>query len=260
MRRFAHVAAVLAAATAVTPVVAADFSAAPQIDMPSVIPPEEIGTGWYLRGDIGYDRASAKSVSTSFPDLKTTRPSVGRDISYGGGFGYKFNEWFRADVTADYSDRSVAWRNAGCLAGVCANWRNSHATLTSIPILANAYLDMGNWSGITPYVGAGVGFAVTKLGGAGWNGRNAVGTWNATTHANSQTSLAAAVMAGASYTVGSGLMLDVGYRYLWIDQAKIGRATYTDATGATNTTRGNVGTLKTMDFQQFRVGLRYFVY
>ena len=31
--------------------------------------------------------------------------------------------------------------------------------------MVNGYVDLGTWSGITPYVGAGVGFAYNKLSG-----------------------------------------------------------------------------------------------
>ena len=82
----------------------------------------------------------------------------------------------------------------------------------------NGYVDLGTWSGITPYVGAGVGFAYNKLFGftdTGYAYSDGVqsptggysddgGKWN----------FAWGLMAGLSFDVTQNLKLDLGYRYL----------------------------------------------
>ena len=72
--------------------------------------PVEVGTGWYLRGDVGY----AFSTSPGRFDFRTFDPAAGTygagtyatsklksDMTFGIGFGYTFNEWFRSDITLD---------------------------------------------------------------------------------------------------------------------------------------------------------------
>jgi opacity protein-like surface antigen len=123
----------------------------------------ELGTGWYLRGDVGYvDYAKPKeglgySVGLPFDSIK-----LEDTWSLGGGFGYRFNNWFRADVTADYrSDARITALSSG------SNYIHGFSTdalkFESTTVLLNGYIDLGNWSGVTPYVGAGIGYAHNNL-------------------------------------------------------------------------------------------------
>jgi opacity protein-like surface antigen len=125
----------------------------------------EIGTGWYLRGDIGFSRATAPSMTLG----ATSFTGVGRDgaFVYGGGFGYKFNEWLRADLTVDQiSSYGLKHRigSVGCF-GVDTCTVDQKFDGKVVPVLANAYLDLGKWWGFTPYVGGGAGVARMRTGG-----------------------------------------------------------------------------------------------
>lgn len=149
--------------------------------LPSAAPvnqPVEFGTGWYLRGDVGYESVTAPVITT---DITTLARQL-QNATGGLGVGYQFNEWFRADLSLD---RSV-YRQQGsggslyCPYGSvvnvdttingqpktiqayyydpaeqCTPLINSHTNRTSL--LLNGYFDLGNWWGITPYVGGGVG-------------------------------------------------------------------------------------------------------
>src|SRR5215203_2831824 len=80
------------------PAVAADFSPPPPPPAGPIA--SELGSGWYLRGDLGYVRyRSAKDAdaSPSNPILRDIK--FGDTYSFGGGFGYQFTNWLRADVT-----------------------------------------------------------------------------------------------------------------------------------------------------------------
>ena len=55
---------------------AADYGADPLVDAPSLIPPEEIGTGWYLRGDIGYMRNTASGRASPTWEASTSCSST----------------------------------------------------------------------------------------------------------------------------------------------------------------------------------------
>ena len=91
--------------------------------------------------------------------------------------------------------------------------------------LANLYYDLSQrGSGLTPYIGAGVGFAVRSID------RDHITTQivddgtpppaNAPSYSGSgkahQVAPAAAVMAGFAYSVSPGTVIDVGYRFTWI--------------------------------------------
>src|SRR5215207_10799486 len=88
----------------------------------------------------------------------------GDTYSFGGGFGYQFTNWLRADVTADYrapakfSNWSSGSYDRGGAQGI-RGFNVEKGEFEKTILLANAYLDLGNWYGITPYLGAGIGTA-----------------------------------------------------------------------------------------------------
>ncbi len=142
-------------------------SAAP----PLVQQPVELGTGWYLRGDLGF--VSEKAVTLDADLSASQKRRAHYDVT--AGFGYKFNNWLRADVTYDWRNavRVNQFGTAPCVTditnGVVTNASCSVAANTSLKqhaVLANGYVDLGNWSGLSPYIGAGVGVATLRLGGS----------------------------------------------------------------------------------------------
>ena len=183
-----------------------------------------------------------------------------RDASFvfGGGFGYKFNDWLRADLTIDRVATLGLKHNIG---SVTCNTTDtctidSHFGGTVMPVLANAYLDLGNWHGIGPYVGGGAGAALMQTGGDFiYTDTTTAGTVTTHTKSGSVWSPAFAAMAGFTVDLGSGIQLDAGYRYLWLTQGATGTLTQT----------GNGGVVPaTVEFKhnadhQARVGLRYYV-
>ncbi len=124
-----------------------------------------------------------------------------------------------------------------------------------MPVLANAYIDLGNWYGVTPYVGAGAGFAWMRTSGALGYLQNGNASWVAYQTERQTTSPAFAAMAGLSVDLGSGFQLDAGYRYLWVT-SNSGPA-FTTVAGATAPTNLD---LRNTGFHQARVGLRWFVF
>src|ERR1700732_3823108 len=78
---------------------------------PQYVPPVEEFGGWYLRGDIGFSNQSVNRVldtnSAAFNNVAVSQTSsFGSAGIYGGGVGYQFNNWFRADVTGQYRGTS----------------------------------------------------------------------------------------------------------------------------------------------------------
>lgn len=145
----------------------------------------EFGSGWYLRGDIGYSTQTVPgfAYSTTSPaDLVSKPPSAlltdaGRNVGLMNstlGVGYVFNHWFRSDVTYEwnqaysgtfsqtfrpYSIGSMQY--GGCPFSdttLTSCYKVDTTTLQNWSMMANVYGDLGTWFGATPYLGGGLGF------------------------------------------------------------------------------------------------------
>src|ERR1700709_1146435 len=72
-------------------------------------PPVEDFGGWYLRGDIGFSNQRVDRLNNALDAGNTTsvqNNSFNPAGIFGVGAGYKFNNWFRADVTGEYRGNS----------------------------------------------------------------------------------------------------------------------------------------------------------
>jgi len=217
---------VLGAVLLASPTVAADL--VPDLEMDDV--PELAGietvTGWYARGDVGYNAAvSANSSYRTFDGSTYTSQTGGgdfsRDVSLNFGVGYALTDMFRVDVTL--SRISSAFEGSG----VCdpsfpdGCERTARGDFAGNSVLANAYVDLGTIIGLTPYVGAGVGYTYLKWGDL--QTQNSCGgilcDGSAVTSHPGQSGwrLTYALMAGVAYDVTEKLKFDIGYRYMNVD-------------------------------------------
>ena len=194
---------------------------------PYMPPPVQEFGGWYLRGDIGMTNQRVRTLHQAYEDVVPERfdyVSKGFDSSplWGLGVGYRVNNWLRFDVTGEYRGRANMHVTAIGSAGSVDRYTGSKSEITG---LANAYIDLGTWWGITPFVGAGVGasynmihdfYDICAAGGcAGQVTALADGT-------GSKWSFAWAAHAGLAYQVSPGLTLEFAYRYLDLGSAKSG--------------------------------------
>ncbi len=251
------IAALAAACTIVTGGIAA------AADMPSYYspptgyapanPPIEFGTGWYLRGDASFGPEDKPKLV-----LNGTAPAFNSDSTdfgygFGAGAGYRFNEFFRTDVTADYLDAFDYEANVPCSATCVINQKTSVWRWDG---LVNGYVDLGTWAGFTPYVGAGAGVSGTHQDGSiGIDGQALpagvidprTGTLvTSTVPSRSDVRFAWAAMAGLSYALAPHTLIDVGYRYL-----DLGKTTISMFPAASVN--------KDLTSQQVRVGVRYMI-
>ena len=210
LRKIFAIAACLAATVQVA--AAAD---APQIVEIDHIAPGPAG-GWYLRGDIGYVIATDPKATYGGTAVNFVNEALKPTWMIGAGVGYQFNPWFRADLTVDYRFASKFTGNTVC-GGCCLSVERQKLSTTTF--LVNAYVDIATWQGFTPYVGVGAGVAYHWLHDLiGFNPGGGVtivpdgGTWT----------WAAAAMTGVSFPVGENMLIDAGYRYLWLGNAKSG--------------------------------------
>lgn len=200
---------------------AADLLPPPPPLEPVIAPASDFG-GWYLRGDVGVGIASINNLRSSFDSGFTVvgdefnSKSIGDSTTLGMGVGYQFNKWFRADITGEYrtgagyhSIESAVFQCGGI--GVVRCHDNYTGQVSSAVALANGYVDLGTWYGLTPFVGAGVGFSENFFKGLTDQGE--VGGFGfAPDHTS--TSFAWAAMAGVGYSITPNLKLELGYRYL----------------------------------------------
>ncbi len=223
----------------VKPAKAADLAAYPP--PPAYAEPDpqfEFGTGWYLRGDAAFGPENQPRLSATGFGTKSNW-----DYGLSGGFGYKLNNYFRADVTGDYFQQLGFSTTRTTLTGT----ELDQGTLNRYAGLINGYFDLGNWSGFTPYVGAGIG-----IGGFGASGSvtttNAAAGTHTFTRLNlpGRTDFAWAVMAGASYQLNTNASVDLGYRH--IDLGRYG------------TTIGPFSFARSFTRDEVRLGLRYMIF
>jgi opacity protein-like surface antigen len=250
-------------------------SAALAADMPSIAappqyyaPPAQDFGGWYLRGDIGISNQHATKISNPLDTtLNVTGPSyAGTGLSGSGifdvGVGYAFNSWLRGDITAEYRNASTVrgsvYGQFSAFGNNFSDVDNYSANLSSLVFLANAYVDLGTWWCVTPFIGAGVGAAYNHLasfrddGLTTFNGLTA-GTQFAAD--GNKTSLAWAVHAGLAYKVSNNFTVELAYRYLDLGSAVTGNTNFAfSSPGVLGT---HAWTVNNLTSQDLRVGLRW---
>jgi opacity protein-like surface antigen len=238
---------------------AADMPGLPPVYMPQV--EEFSASGWYLRGDIGMTNQQFKGLHQRLYDVPgTTVEAVGMgwdsSMMAGLGIGYKFNDWFRADFTGEYRGKATfhGSDNVTFTGGVGVD--NYSGSKSEWVFMANAYVDLGTWWCLTPYVGAGLGMANIKIHGFRDDGFTYTpGLSNSTAYAAdaNKWNFAWSLQAGVSYKVTPSMSIDLGYRYI-----DMGSGT-TGATRAFDGSFSNGGpfTFNHITSHDFKLGIRW---
>jgi len=206
-------------------------------DMPIAVPPPMYAPspaadfgGWYLRGDVGMTNQSAKRIdSATAAAFPTTTNGLGFDSSplFDLGVGYRFNNWFRADVIGQYRGKANLHGSDSVVLGAADVGANTYTgSKSEWVVMANAYVDLGTWWCITPFIGAGVGGSYNKLSGFQDNGvRYTAGALsNSVTYFgdNGKWNLAWAAHAGLAYKVNPGFTVELAYSYMDLGDAAPG--------------------------------------
>lgn len=217
-------------------------------DMPSIVPPPQVYApppaedfgGWYLRGDIGVTSSKAKLHDNLYDTLPATAllnqygHGFNGGTSYGIGVGYQFNSWFRADITGEYRSR-VAFSGADFITYNPGGSLNDTYTggYKSWVGLVNAYVDLGTWWCITPFIGAGVGAANIETTGFQDTGFTTGGAFSSYyADGVSKTNLAWAAHAGLAYRASNNFTVELAYRYLDMGKAGHGQGHFYDGSPA----------------------------
>lgn len=229
-------------------------------------PPVEDSGGWYLRGDIGFSSQQVKKLDiANYAGLSSLDSSYGFDSGgiYGIGVGYQLNSWLRIDATGQYrgsagfhgQDR-VTFPNSGQV-GFGADTYG--ARKSEWVAMANAYVDLGTWYNVTPFVGAGVGAARVTIANFTDQGVSyldpaigGVGPSSAYASTGSKWNLAWALHAGVAYKVDPRMTVELGYSYMNLGDGVTGPLTTFDGF-----TRNNAFTFKEITSHDVKLGVRW---
>lgn len=234
-------------------------------DIPTYEPvpiPQAIVGGWYLRGDIGYSNQQVDELDNVLYDTAVSVDNQYADFDgapiFAAGIGYRINKWFRADITgeyrskADFSGADLVDSGAGGSFGITPNTYDGKKS--EWLALANAYVDVGSWHGISPYIGAGVGAVNVEISGFSDIGIGSTGAPSiAFGEDHDEWNLAWALYAGVGFEVTPAMTIDVGYRYLDMGDAQSGNLIAYDGTDRVD----NPMEFKDLTSHDIRVGVRY---
>ena len=241
---------------------AADMPGVPPVYMPPV--EEFSASGWYLRGDIGMTNQRFKGLHQRLYDVPGTSVEavgMGWDSStlFGLGVGYKFNDWFRADLTGEYRGKANFHGSDNVTFSGGQGVDNYFGSKSEWVFMANAYVDLGTWWSLTPYVGAGVGMANIKIS----DFRDVGFTYtlpgptlnNSTAYADdaSKWNFAWAVHAGLTYKVTQAMSIDLGYRYIDMGSGTTGGTRAFDGSFV----NGGPFTFRHISSHDFKLGVRW---
>jgi opacity protein-like surface antigen len=278
----------LASVAYVGPSASADYDPPLVIDAPEAVDefvPVEVGSGWYLRGDVGYPMNKPFRHS-SVPMGAGTFEDETSLLTGSVGMGYQFNSFLRAELNASIlpSNRFARVYTSNCsgtettiitdaAGNPIAGNINSNASRPCMGsdearnkaynVGASGFVDLGTFIGFTPYVGGGVGVTYNKSAlSAGM--KDCIPTTNTTgftsvdfacdrpvEYAGTRTSqsrydFSYSLAAGVAYQVSQNVKLELGYEYLASPTAR-----YVVFDGVNSTVH------KGVDYHQVKLGVRY---
>lgn len=267
-----------------TPAQAADYDPPVYVDQAPDYQPVEVGSGWYLRGDIGYafshpfEDVTASSGTTSFNSDKSL-------FAGSIGMGYHLNDYLRVELNGGilpynkFGDHALVPDGCAGHTGTVTIGPGGVVIIGSAPatedceatnratnkgysVMANGYVDLGTYVGLTPYVGGGLGVAYNKYfktmgerkcvevapdstGAGGFTCDDPAG-YKGAESSESKFNLAYSIGAGLSYQVSKNVSVDLGYEYFSVPGAKY--VAYDS---------GAFGIHKGINYQTVKLGLRY---
>jgi opacity protein-like surface antigen len=267
--------ATLAVASSITPVSAADLGG-PRggsikdsgYEAPSRMAPRGPSGPCYFRSDVGYswsktpgmswpvtgdftDPLTAVTTPNTYLGDQITNTSMANTWFGDVGLGCSMGSYgIRGEVMLGYhGDRKIEgepllYTNAN---QPVPQVDPIHASLKSYTLMFNGYKDLGNFNGVVPYLGAGVGMAYNKMSEVYFTGNPALVN---RIEGDSKLSLAWSLMAGIGWQVTDRTILDLGYRYMDFGKAQSGRV---DNAGFVNPALH----LDHASAHEVKIGLRY---
>jgi opacity protein-like surface antigen len=249
---------------------------------PVYAPPVEDFGGWYLRGDIGFSNQRVNNIRNTNAALYANNLTFNETTAFdtGGtfqvGVGYQFNSWFRGDITGQYRG-SANFKGTDLFTfplptpnGVQTfnGIDNYSASKSELLFLANAYVDLGTWWGVTPFIGAGVGtsrVSISNFTDTGANNKNfnflGAGPFPSgppvasfvTALSGSQWNFAWALHTGLAYKVTPNMTVELAYSYLNLGNGVTGADSHFDG----SLPNGHVFRFNDITSHDLKLGVRW---
>lgn len=223
-------------------------------------------SGLYLRGDLGYSVNRPGNIVYAPANAGGER-TVSHSMKGAGvvsvGVGYQLNAMLRGDITLEqrgqsnfrYLDRVENTSNPA------AYYLNDVRGSMGLRVaMANAYMHMGTWNNISPFVGVGVGLGAASIRNVTNQG---VGPGNSHPNARGigdnadRTGVAFALHTGLSYRITGNWSAELGYRYLALNTIKGGTMNCFNATTSTYDACGYRTVIKNFGAHDIKFGIRY---
>jgi opacity protein-like surface antigen len=216
----------------------------------------------YFRADLGYSLSRTPDVKWPVTDPDPASPTFGNlitervtnvaidntwlgEVGLGCGMG---SRGLRGELMLGYhGSRKIDGEPGPWFLAPPPEADPLHTSIKTYTLMTNVYYDFGKFASITPYVGAGVGFAYNTMDEVYFTGNPALVN---RIEGNSKLSLAWSLMAGIGWQVSDRAILDFGYRYIDMGSARSGRV---DSAGFVNP----AVRIDNIAAHEFKIGLRY---
>jgi opacity protein-like surface antigen len=214
---------------------------------------EEFFASWYLRGDIGITNQKVSKIENMLitSDAETVNSEFDSAGLFGLGVGFNFNQWLRMDFTGEYRSASD-YKGLMVVGGNTTN--EIEFKKKEWLFLFNAYLDLGTWWCVTPFVGAGLGFSRVEISSF-TDVCTTCGPTGSVSYASTgaQWNFAWALHAGLAFQATNNLAFEFAYRYVSLGDGFAGDViTYNGVNDFNNPT-----TFKDITSHDFKFGVRW---
>ncbi len=216
--------------------------------------------GWYLRGHIGMSNQRLGELqhelfgAVEYHEL-VDEGSFNSAPLVGIGAGYQFNDWLRMDGIVEYRGKADftaldRYGHGGPTGPIWDGTNDYDGAKSEWLLMANAYVDIADWNGVVPYIGAGIGASRNSI--SGFRDINVPTQGVAWADSDASWNFAWALHAGVGYKATDRLTVDFGYSYMNLGDAKTGNIrTYDD------TVVNAPMNFKDITSHDFKLGMRY---
>jgi opacity protein-like surface antigen len=246
-------------------------------DFPPSLPPAQpyqaavSESGWYLRGDVGvssqrfqtFDHFQTNPAFVWPASWQIVQKQTDDSAFVDFGVGYTVNNWFRFDLTGEHRTAAkfkvIGSYHEFCVGGTATCFDQYDGSHSAEVFLLNAYLDLGTWWCLTPFVGVGVGGAwntVSTVSDVGFIANGTTGFGFSAQDA-SNWNLAWSAQAGVAYTVSNNLKLELAARYLNLGSVKTPVVNCSSIGCSGNAGPAAYYTLTNFDALDFKLGFRW---
>jgi len=265
---------------------AADYDPPIYVEEADNYVPVEVGTGWYLRGDVGYTlNRPYREISTlgGFTENTSLLPAS-------IGMGYQFNSFLRGELNfgilpahrfgRDYISNCPGTQTTTVVDNLTGTLLSQNSVASSrgcdgsdrvnnyaYSLMAHGFVDLGTYVGFTPFIGGGVGVTYNKhslvVGDldcqpsssttiAGGNTTTTSfacdipGAYDGARQSEGRYDFSYSLAAGIAYQATKNISLELGYEYFASPSAR-----YMSYSGGGYTVNRGI------DFHQVKLGVRY---